>query len=145
MAERTQASEAWTRLNERQRAFLLAIDGASRTADADADGWVPFSLDPVPSSGGPVTVLEGLRTAGWSTRGVRSTLRGLLDRSLIDTWYGLVRLPDGRLADRVRTRALDLGREAARTGRAGIRPQRDRNSDTNRGRGRGRSGAQGEP
>ncbi|MEV6212834.1 hypothetical protein [Kitasatospora sp. NPDC051914] len=128
-AGRRSAAEVWAGLNARQRAFLLAIVDAD--CPAGDEGWMLFSLDPEPTGPDRACVLDGLRAAGWSTRGTRSTLRGLLERGLINTQYGLERLPDGRLADRVRTIALAFGSEVAGAGRtpraqpgAGLAPTR---------------------
>ncbi|MFJ8043462.1 hypothetical protein ACIRBX_23485 [Kitasatospora sp. NPDC096147] len=107
-------------MNPRQRAFLCAVVTAQQ--GAPAEGWLVFSLDPAPEPGGgagegtEVIVLDGLRDAGWSTRGALSTLRALLERGLVDIRQGVVRLPDGTLAGRVGTRALELGIAVARTG-----------------------------
>ncbi|MEU9133909.1 hypothetical protein AB0D08_38495 [Kitasatospora sp. NPDC048540] len=103
-------------LNDRQRAFLRTIVDADRRQDPE--GWVLFSLERPPAPGGPVQVMDGLRADGWSPRGARSTLRALFDRDLVGISHGLVRLPDGGLTPRVRTRALDLGRAVARAGRS---------------------------
>ncbi|MFI5531907.1 hypothetical protein ACIA8O_25580 [Kitasatospora sp. NPDC051853] len=118
MAKRRAPEEIWAGLNARQRAFLLAVVDAGRSAPGEE--WVVFSLDPAPQPGGadgggvPATVLDGLRADGWTARGSRATLRALFERDLVGLWAGLVRLPDGTLAHRLRTRALDLGIAVAR-------------------------------
>ncbi|MER8184939.1 hypothetical protein [Kitasatospora sp. NPDC094015] len=114
-AGRRSAATVWRGLNARQQAFLLAVVEAR--LPAGDGGWMLFSLDPAPDGPAGATILDGLRVAGWSTRGARSTLRALLERDLVTMQFGLVRLLDGRLAHRTRARALPFGHETAAAAR----------------------------
>ncbi|WP_354637811.1 hypothetical protein [Kitasatospora camelliae] len=87
---------------------------------ADEEGWRVFLLEfPVADPVRYPTVLDALLAAGEHARGMRSTVRALLNRGLVGSVEGVVRLPENGWTPRLRVQLTELGRQVAGQAAAG--------------------------